>query len=183
MPALRPLVENLVFQLYSRPLHPELFETAAREHVRRCDFEAQVRITPTGHAITWIDAGRRFLTEVLTTWPEEGCPPQGSVFSHHLGCEHYAQANPWPGIRYQASFQVEVLPLYQFLIVHDELIADGQRRGLLHRFPARIRSRPEPIGFITMDGRPGVQLIHAFHTFPEECKVVKSQSLIEHAPV
>lgn len=177
MPLLRPQVHELVFQLYRRPLHPELFEAVAQERVRRCDFEAQVRITPTGHAISWFRPPDFFLTELLCVASDE--LPMWEVFRHRLAAEHHAQAEPWPGVRYQASFQVEVLPAHLFRQVHEELLSDGRRRGLLYRFPDDLHS-PEPLGFVTMDGRAGLQLIHTFHTFPEECTVVKSQSLIEH---
>ena len=51
--SLRPAVSDLVFQLYSRPLHPELFEILAVRTVRREDYELVVRITRTGHVISW----------------------------------------------------------------------------------------------------------------------------------
>lgn len=177
MPLVRPLVRDLIFQLYRRPLHPELFATLAQQNLRRCDFEARVRITPTGHAITWFRPPDLFLTEVLCVACNE-LPPH-ELFRHRLAAEHRAQAEPWPGVKYQASFQIEVLPEHLFQIVHEELLADGQRRGLLYRFPDL--HGPEPLGFVTMDGRAGLQLIHTFHTFPDECAIVKSQSLIEHA--
>lgn len=77
------------------------------------------------------------------------------------------------------SFQVEVLPPEIFLHVHDEILADGSKRGLLHHFPASDRLGISPLGFISAEARPGLLLLSSFHTFPDEHTVVKTQSLIE----
>src|SRR4051794_35659792 len=61
--SLRPPVSDLVFHLYGRPLHPELFEILAERKIRREDYELTVRVTRTGHVISWENA-RVHLTEV-----------------------------------------------------------------------------------------------------------------------
>jgi uncharacterized protein DUF2617 len=63
--------------------------------------------------------------------------------------------------------------------VHEELRADGCKRGLLHNFPSRHRLDIAPLGFITADARPGCLCLSTFHTFPCESTIVKTQSLIE----
>jgi hypothetical protein len=77
------------------------------------------------------------------------------------------------------SFQVEVLAPEIFLHVHEEIRADGNKRGLLHNFPAQDRLAIAPLGFITADARPGCLCLSSFHTFPGESTIVKTQSLIE----
>jgi hypothetical protein len=42
----------LVFQLYGRSLHPELFEVFNSRKVKRGDYEATIDIT-SGHVVTW----------------------------------------------------------------------------------------------------------------------------------
>ena len=59
----RPRVSDLVFQVYDRPLHPELFDILAARKVQREDYRLMVRITRTGHVISWENA-EFFLTEV-----------------------------------------------------------------------------------------------------------------------
>src|SRR5438105_521105 len=61
----RPLVRELVFQAYTRPLHPELFTIRARERVHKLGHDVTVQLTATGHVVIWHAQGR-FLTEVLT---------------------------------------------------------------------------------------------------------------------
>ena len=42
-----------MFQVYTGPLHPELFDILAMRKIEREDYELTVRITRTGHAIYW----------------------------------------------------------------------------------------------------------------------------------
>ena len=93
--------------------------------------------------------------------------------------EHSASLPCSHGVNYQANFQVEVLPPEIFFHVHDEILADGGKRGLLHNFQPNHRLSLAPLGFVTIESRPGCLFISAFHTFPDEFTVVKTQSLIE----
>ena len=56
---------------------------------------------------------------------------------------------------------------------------DGSKRGLLSSFPSRHRLTVAPLGFVTIEARPGCLFFTTFHTFPGEHTVVKTQSLIE----
>src|SRR5437588_667228 len=111
---IRPPVAELVFQLYGRPLHPELFDILAVRKYPREDYEVRVWITRTVH-------------------------------------------------------------------VHDEILADGEKRGVLHNFQPNHRLAISPLGHVVVESRPGCVFISTFHTFPEENTVVKSQTLIEVA--
>ena len=174
---LRPRVADLVFHLYDRPLHPELFDTLARRTVRRDDFELTVRITRTGHAITW-ESKAAHLTEV-TAAADLPLPSHRARVQHKVRGEHCASLPCGPGLHYQTSFQVEVLPVEIFLHVHDEILRDGTKRGLLHNFQPHHRLALAPLGFVTVEAWSGCLLLSSFHTFPDEHTVVKTQSLIE----
>ena len=77
------------------------------------------------------------------------------------------------------SFQVEVLAPEIFVHVHDEILNDGSKRGLLHNFPSHHRLAIAPLGYVSAEARPGCLFLSSFHTFPNEHTVVKTQSLIE----
>jgi hypothetical protein len=174
---LRPPVSDLVFQVYGRPLHPELFDILAVRKIQREDYELTLRITRTGHVITWENRAVH-LTEVAAA-AEQPLPEQRCLLNYRLRQEHSAHL-PWShGIRYQVSFQVEVLPPEIFLHVHDEILADGGKRGLLHHFHPHHRLALSPLGFVTVEARAGCLFLSSFHTFPDEYAVVKSQTLIE----
>jgi hypothetical protein len=173
----RPAVENLVFQVYGRALHPELFEVVAQRTVRRDDYELQVGITATGHVLRW-SSGKTILTEVAAG-PDPPLPERGRLLDCRLRSELTRAVDCGLGIRYEMSFQVEVLAPEIFHQVHEEIVADGARRGLLHHFPSSSRLSVAPLGFLQADGRRGCLCLSSFHTFPSEYTVVKTQSLIE----
>jgi hypothetical protein len=172
----RPRVSDLVFHLYNRPLHPEIFEVFAERRLA-CDTQnVHVRITRSGHVLTW-ERNDVWITEVTAASGDE--LPDNSLLNHRLRGEQVGQVQVRPDIRYQMSTQVETLPWEIFLHVHDEILADGMRRGILHNFQPNHRLALAPLGFLTIEGNKRSLVVQAFHTFPEECTIVKSQSLID----
>jgi hypothetical protein len=168
---------ELVFQLYGRPLHPELFDVLAVRTIRREDYALTVRITRTGHVISWENPDV-FLTEV-TAAADQDLPQRRRLLHYRLRSEQNGRLACAHGIHYEMSFQVETLPPEIFLHVHDEILSDGSKRGFLHNFPAPHRLAVAPLGFVSAEARPGCLILSTFHTFPIENTVVKTQSLIE----
>lgn len=175
-PIVRPRVEDLVFRLFDRPVHPELFDTLAHRTVRRDGYAISARITPTGHALEWT-RGAAVLTEVIAA-RDQLLPERGRVLSHRFQGERLGRSR-LAAVRYEMSSQVEVLPPEVFRHVHDELVLDGTRRGLLFHFRPHNRLGLTPLGFVTVEPLPSGLAVSAFHTFPDEFAVVKTQSLIE----
>jgi Protein of unknown function DUF2617 len=175
---LRPRVCDLVFHLYGRPLHPELFDILQVHRVPYRDFNLIVRITRTGHVISWENRDVH-LTEVAAAG-DEPLPLKRRLLAQKLRGEQSASVACAHGIRYQANFQVEALPSEIFLHVHDEIVADGGKRGILHHFPPHHRLALSPLSFLAIESRAGCLFLTAFHTFPDEHTVVKTQSMIEH---
>jgi len=173
----RPPVCDLVFQLYGRPLHPELFDILAVRKIQREDYELTVRITRTGHVISWENADVH-LTEV-TAAADQDLPERRRLLHYRMRSEQNGRLLCAHGIHYQMSFQVETLPPEIFLHVHDEILADGSKRGFLHNFPTHHRLAVAPLGFISAEARPGCLIVSTFHTFPGENTIIKTQSLIE----
>jgi hypothetical protein len=178
-PILRPPVADLIFQLYGRPLHPELFEILAARTIRFEDYQLTVWITRTGHVLCWENPDV-ILTEV-TAAADQPLPERRRLLHYRLRQEHTGRLPCAHGIHYQMSFQVEVLAPEVFVHVHDELVADGGKRGLMHNFPSHHRLAIAPLGYIAADARPGCLCLYSFHTFPGENTIVKTQSLIERA--
>jgi hypothetical protein len=170
-------VADLVFQLYGKPLHPELFDILASRTIQRDGWELTVRITRTGHVVHWHNRDV-CLTEVAAAADQE-LPEGRRLLSYRLRGEHSGTLPCAHGIHYQAAFQVETLPAEIFAHVHEEILADGGKRGLLHNFQPHHRLALSPLGMVAVESRAGCLFLSAFHTFPEELTVVKSQSLIE----
>src|SRR5439155_25200590 len=119
LPFVRPRVSELVFRLYARTLHPELFDVLAARRVERDGYRLAVRITRSGHGLGW-ERGPVRLTEVTAT-ADQDLPASGRRLGHRFGGERRGRCEVGPGVRYQVSSQVEVLPPEQFLHVHEEL--------------------------------------------------------------
>ncbi len=173
---LRPPVEEMVFQLYGRPLHPELFDVLAFRRLGQGGWRLNLWITTTGHVISW-QRERTQLTEVAAG--REELPEWGQLLHHRLRGERYAILGAAPGVNYQVSYQVEALAPEQFLTVQREIRADGGKSGLMHAYATNHRWALTPVSAIHVESWPGCLSLAAFHTFPDECAVVKTQSLIE----
>src|SRR5438876_11099264 len=105
---LRPAVSELVFQLFGRPLHPEFFDILAVRKLQREDYDLTIRITRTGHVITWENRDV-YLTEV-TAAADQPLPQRRCLLSYRVRGEHSHSLPCAHGINYQMSFQVDVLP-------------------------------------------------------------------------
>ena len=172
----RPQTSDLVFQLYGRPVHPEFFDVLARRRIVRPGYTLDLWVTRTGHVITW-KGHHACLTEV--TAAEQPLPEWGQLLQHRLRGQRCDMLGGLPGLNYQVSFQVERLTPEQFLTVHRELLADGGKTGLLHAFIGSPRLAISPVGTIQLEAWEGGLSLATYHTFPDECAVVKTQSLIE----
>jgi len=177
VPLVRPRVAELVFRLYDRPLHPELFDVFACRTVTRDGYTLSVRLTRTGHVLGWTD-GRVHLEEVTAT-AEMELPEGGRRLSHQFDGGRNGRIECAGGVRYQISSQLEILPPEQFVHVHEELAADGARKGMVFHCRAGNRLGLSALGVVIVAAVPSGLSATAFHTFPDEFALIKTQSLIE----
>ena len=166
-----------MFRLYDRPLHPEFFDLLATKRVDCRGYRVVVHITPTGHVLHWSHEDER-ITETMAT-ADQLLPGRGQRLTHRFGGSRGGRCDVKPGLRSQVGTQVEVLPPEQFERVHEELCGEGERKGLLFLFRPENRLRLPPIGVVIVEALSRCLSIAAFHTFPNEFAVVKTQSLIE----
>lgn len=171
----RPKLGELVYRLYDRPIHPELFEPVAIRTLERGGATLVARLTATGHVLEW-HRGDEHLVELTTTGDQD--LPAGHRLLHRFHGERRGRCD-LAGVRYQVGLQAEILPPEVFLNVHDELVADGSRRGLIFHFAPHRRMALTPLGFIAVESLPSGLAVATFHTFPAEYAVVKTQSLFE----
>jgi hypothetical protein len=83
------------------------------------------------------------------------------------------------GIVYQTSFQLEPVSPELFWMFQEELAHDGERQGLVHTFDSSGRMALGALSYIYAETRARSLLIQAFHTFPDDCAIVKCQSVFE----
>ena len=173
----RPKVAELVFRLYGRPLHPELFEVYSRRTVKRGDYQAKVEITGTGHVMTWRYAGLT-LTEVITSG-RTPLPERRRLMAYRVKGQRNDGLECRGGVTYEVSFQLEPVEPEVFWTFQHELARDGQRQGMFHKFDSSGRIALGAISYINVETRSRTLMIQAFHTFPDDYAIVKSQSLIQ----
>lgn len=177
MLTVRPKVAELVFQVYGRPLHPELFQVCRSRRVKRGDYEAKIDITTAGHVITWRYAGLT-LTEVATS-AHHPLPERRRLLSYRLKGQRSDGIECRGGVKYQVSFQLEPVEPEVFWTFQQELAEDGQRQGMLHRFDSSGRMALGALSYINVESRSRKLLVQAFHTFPDDYAIVKSQSIFQ----
>jgi hypothetical protein len=176
VPLVRPRVADVVFRLYDRPLHPELFDAVAAKTVVRDGRRLTVRLTRTGHTLGWTGCGIHL--EEVTASTDQELPGSGVRLAHRFEGERRGRCE-LAGVRYQMALQVEVLEPEQFVHLHAELVADGVRKGLVYHCKTGNRVGLSPLGVVIVEALPRCLSVTAFHTFPDELAVLKTQSLIE----
>jgi len=77
------------------------------------------------------------------------------------------------------SFQLEPVDPEVFWTFQQELTHDGQHRGLLHQFGSSGRIAVGALSYINFESRNRSLFIQAFHTFPDDYAIVKSQSVFQ----
>lgn len=177
MLSVRPKVAELVFQLYGRGLHPELFEIVTTRSIERGGYQAAVSITSAGHLVTWRKDGLT-LCEVATS-AAQPLPQKRRLLSHRLAGERTDRMECRGGGSYQTCFQLESVAAEVFWTFQQELCAEGIKHGLFHRFETGGRLALGAISWINIETRARSLLVQAFHTFPDDLAIVKSQSLFE----
>ncbi len=177
MLTVRPKVAELVFQLYGRPLHPELFEVSHSRTVKRGEYEAKIDITTAGHVVTWRYAGLT-LTEVAAA-AHHPLPERRRLLSYPLRGQRTDRVECRGGACYQVSFQLESVEPEVFWTFQQELAQDGLRQGMFHKFDSSGRMALGALSYINVETRNRNLLIQAFHTFPDDYAIVKSQSMFQ----
>ncbi len=173
----RPDIADLVLCAFERRLHPELFECRESMQLERHGLKVSLRLCSAGH---WLEMsyGDHFLTEAMS---ERQIP----LPNFRRVCEHRIKGGKTQtfelvsGLKYTSSCQLERLEPAVFLQAHEELMHDCRQADLSMSFPSGNRWSPGPVSLLQADLSRDSVLLHAFHTFPEFCAVVKTQSLLE----
>jgi hypothetical protein len=172
-------VGSLCFYLYNRPLHPELFEIHHDDHVVKEAYEAQIWVTGCTHVIGFY-RGRSALVEV-TADVDDMLPERGRLLALPFRGERDHERKRADGINYMMNFQVEPMSPDVYSRTHHDLARLGRRRGLFVPFPQWMDRSLTPFTYINYDARPNELHVFAFHAFPSDLTVVKTQSLFELA--
>lgn len=172
----RPDVADMVLRTLERPVHPELFEASAQSTLRFSGRRVKLFVGRTGHLLEFHDS-KSTVTEVVATKYEE-LPENGRVVDRRLIGYRTHQLD-LPFVRYHCSYQLEHVPLDVYLQLHREFEMDAANATLSHAFPGATAQSPTCISLLKCDILQEGLVVHAFHTFPENAAVLRTQTLFE----
>lgn len=174
-PALQALELNLF--VFDRSLHPELFQHFADYRVSQGRYYADIWIIGLGHVVT-INAGRKCLTELLAR-ESETIPTRGVLTRFRLKGERDHERQTSDGWNYLVSTQVETMDEALYKSVHNDLLRHTEKRGWFHSYDSWAEGELAPFTYIDHEARDREFHVHAFHAYPQERTLVKTQSIIE----
>ena len=170
-------ITDLTFFLYRRPLHPELFRIYRQRQVRRKHYEAHVWIVGCAHVIQFSSNGR-WVTELMAD-EHLSLPQQGLVEKIAFRGEQTHQRSIQGQLRYTMSFQVEQMSEPVFGYTYEDLSRMDIKRGLSVRFEDWAEGGAAPFTCVELEPRDRELHVQAFHVFPSDLAVVKTQSIFE----
>jgi hypothetical protein len=174
----------MMLYLYLRTIHPEFFKIYAWRSYRGPDLEAEVWITGLSHVLTVRRLSKnrtaeRCLTEVIGPAGLE-IPDRGRVQSLALVGEDEAAFHLRNGFHHQISFATETLDDEHFASSYEELRAQAHKEGVSCEYRIEgVEKKMWPLALMFPDHARGGFLLHAFHVFPEQRSILKTQTLIE----
>jgi len=168
---------NLRYYLYSRPLHPELFDIYHDHHIVKSRYETQIWVTGCSHVIGFYRGGAS-LVEVAAG-VDDLLPQTGLLVQMPFRGERDHERRRTDGISYMMNLQVESMSPEVYSKTHHDLARLGARRGLFVPFPMWMSRSLIPFTYIDYEAKPNELHVFAFHAFPEDLTIVKTQSLFE----
>lgn len=170
-------VEELQFCLYQRAIHPELFHIHHVKRIERARYHAEIWVVGLAHVVT-VQCGDQILTELITE-DTEILPKSGLATSFRFRGERDHAQSFNEGFKYILSTQVERMTAQLFPATHRDYVHYAQNRELFVLFNDWAHDGLAPFTFIDYDARDHEFHVHAFHAFPEELTLLKTQSIFE----
>lgn len=173
-----PQAVDLHLFVFDRPLHPELFRHFGAYRVEQTKYYADIWITGLSHVVT-VTNGVRSLTELLSR-DTETLPSRGVLSRFRLKGERDHERKTADGWSYLVSTQVETMDEALYKSVHTDLLRHTEKRGWFHLYENWSEGGDlVPFSYIDHEARDREFHVHAFHAYPHERTLVKTQSIIE----
>lgn len=171
----RPKVAELSFRLFSRSLHPELFEVYRSRTIERELYRVRLDITSSGHVVTW-NSGTAVVSEVATS-RQQPLPSKRELFAHALKGNLSEQLDVRGGTSYRTRFSLEAATSNLFFSIQEQLAGQEGPDSIMHTFDSSGRICWGAISLMHVEARRRSLRIRAFHTFPDDNAVVKVESV------
>lgn len=173
-------VDDLYFFLYERTLHPELFQIYKIARVQQRRYSAELWVLPLGHLVT-IQFEKGFVSELISP-ANDLLPKSGLSTSFRFRGERDHTQTLGNGLTYILSSQVERLTPQVFPSTHTDLAKHAQRKGMLVTFDDMESDGLAPFSYVDFEARDHEFHVYAFHSFPDDLSILKTQSIFELEP-
>ncbi|MEE8169963.1 MAG: DUF2617 family protein [Phycisphaerae bacterium] len=171
---------DIGFFLYRRALHPELFQIYLDRHIDQPLYQADIWITGLGHVVT-MQVDNTIVAE-LTSPISDLLTDRSLVTQFRYRGERDFQYRFDDDLRYIFSSQVEEMSEHIFRTTYRDLARNARKRGLFVPFPQWAVGEMEPFSYIDFETRQRELHIDAFHVFPGEWRILRTQSIFELPP-
>jgi len=178
--SVRPKITDLNFHLFARNIHPELFEVCASRLIERENYSLKLKITTDGHAISF-HHGSIILTEV-SAGAHHSLPTGNILISHPIEGTTIDQAVYDGHIGFSSKVQLECVPAKMFVSIQQQLDQRVECEGLVQRFESNGRLAFGAISYINVQAYRKHVKVRTFHTFPETCSIIKSDTQFKLTP-
>lgn len=175
LPKTNLAVDELVFSLYQRPLHPELFNIYAKRHLKTEKYETIVWATGGSHVVS-VFVRDMCLTELISV-PGQLLPQRGLIEKFKFRGQRNHKCTLSRGLSYMTDFQVEKMSTNLYRQSLEDLERFSRNRGVFVRFPELEHDGLEPFSYIDFEARREELHLHTFHAYPEHSTIIKTQSL------
>lgn len=170
---------DLNLYVYDRPLHPELFRHYANYRVEQGRYYADIWIVGLSHVVT-VTQGDRCITELLSRHSDV-LPNRGILSRFRLKGERDHERKTPEGWTYMVSTQIETMDEALYKSVHHDLLRHTEKRGWYVPYEAWSDGELTPFTYLDHEARDSEFHVHAFHAYPQERTLIKTQSIIELA--
>lgn len=170
-------VEELQFCLYQRGVHPEFFNIREVKRIEQPRYQAEIWVVGLAHVVS-VQVGDQVLTELIAEDPE-ALPKAGLAMSFRFRGERDHSQSFNGGLKYILSTQVERMTPQLFPATYRDYVHHARNRGIFVTYDEWEHDGLPAFSFIDFDARDHEFHVHAFHAFPEEQTLLKTQSIFE----
>ena len=177
IPNTNVIVSELTFSLYQRPLHPELFNIYDKRHLKTEKYEALIWATGCSHVVG-VFVNDLCLTELISS-PTQLLPRRGLVERFQFKGKRNHKCTLARGLSYMTDFQVEKMSANLYRQSHIDLERFARNRGIFVKSSTNAIAGLQPFSYIDFEARRDELHIHAFHAYPDQVTIIKTQSLFD----
>lgn len=172
----RPKITEWGLRLFGRSVHPELFDACGTRVLVRERYTIEVSLTTSGHWWT-LRLPDAVMTEVCSA-KHQLLPKQDCLFTQNIESDHHSSWNAPQRWNWKSHFQCEIARPSLFLAIRQQFDHQPEFEGLAHRFETSGRFAIGGVSYINIQSFQKHLQIRAFHTFPDSCAVIKTNSTV-----